>query len=304
MRSIVNDSPEVAKAMGNVVVVTDRASPSKKPARPKLALNLALGLILGGMLGFGAAAMRSLLDSRLRTPEAVANKTGLACLALLPPLDHIEEKKHLADRARSPIGMGYLRSHFLRIAMEGEGRRIIGFTPSRHGDDISRLVAGLAILLAQADRRTLVVDLNRKSPRIASMLGIEDGTGLSRWLNSKNSLKNCVAFTEVPALGVLGFGKASRNIDDLLGRSPLAVELPSLLAEWDFILVASPAIRFDWTMMLTLPSGSPIVIASNYSKAKAGDVMSTVQRARTTHWIAEGVVLQNCPRRVAGTRTL
>jgi hypothetical protein len=46
------------------------------------------------------------------------------------------------------------------------------------------------------------------------------------------------------------------------------------------------------------------VITADYRNARAGDVRNTVQRAHNTRWPVEGVVLLNCPRRVAGTRAL
>ncbi|MGH8047577.1 MAG: GumC family protein, partial [Chthoniobacterales bacterium] len=294
MRQMIKESSGPANNAGNVVVVIDHGTPRDKPAQPKLALNLAIGLVLGCMLSFGTAALRTMLDNRLHTPEAVAQKTNQRCLALLPPLDPVEKKDSIFDRPRSPIGMGYLRSHFLRTAMDGNQRKIIGFTPSHRNGDASRLVAGLAILLAQADRRTLVIDLHRKPPRIASMLGVKNGDGLGKWLTTDEPLLNCIGYTAIRELAVIGFGdKTTQDLDDLLSRRPIAMELPALLADWDFILIVSPAIRFDWTMMLALPSGSPLVIASDYSNAKAVDVLHTVQRAQTTRWVAEGVVLQN-----------
>ena len=127
--------------------------------------------------------------------------------------------------------------------------------------------------------------------------------GLSRWLASDEPLSDYIAWAAPGKLGVLGFGKASRELDNLLGRRPLSMELPALLSAWDFILIASPAIRADWSMMLTLPPGSPIIVTADYRDAHVGDVNATVQRAHNTRWTVEGLVLQNCPQRIAGSRS-
>jgi uncharacterized protein involved in exopolysaccharide biosynthesis/Mrp family chromosome partitioning ATPase len=305
MRKIVHDSPDQADSGGNVVVVIDRASPTKKPVRPKLILNLALGILLGGALGFGAGAVRTVLDNRLHSADLVEQRTGQPCLAMLPPLRRSTSRpRHIFDRPTSPLGLSFLRSHFLSTAMPDAGRRIIGFTPSRVEGDSSRLVADLAILLTQADRRTLVIDLHRNPSRIASMLAVAKNDGLSEWLMSGEPLRTCVGYTTVKELAVLGFGKNLRDLDDLLARRPPASELPDLLEDWDFVLVVSPSIRLDWTLMLTLPPGSPLVITANYHRATAQDVVQTVQRARNSHWPVEGVVLENCPRHAAGIRSI
>ncbi len=299
MRKIIQDSPGSAQAVSNVVVIIDRASPTKKPIRPKLTLNLALGILVGGVLGFGAAAIRTLLDNRLRTPELIEQRTGQACLAMLPPLRSGRINRRGSARLSTPLGLSFLRSHFLRTAMDAEGRHVIGFTPSRKGGDVARLVADLAVLLANAEQRTLVIDLDRKSPRIAAMLGVAKTDGLNEWLDSGEPLRACVGGTTIRELAVLGFGRITAELDDQLAGRPLAKELAALQEDWDFILIASPSIRFDWTLMLALPSGSPVVIAADYRKSTVPDLEATVQRARGSHWSVEGVVLQNCPRRAA-----
>ena len=304
MRAIESDPQSTPVGPANIIVTIDRAAPKMKPIRPKLWLNLLLGVLFGSALGAGITALRFILDNRLKSTRQIEQRTGQPCLAMLPPLDPVEKKANIFDRPRSPIGLGYLRSHLLRTTMETGGRRIIGFTPSRQNGDASRMVATLAILLAQAEKRTLVIDLHRKPARAASILGVSDGDGLSRWLGSDLPLQDCVGYTTVRELGVLGFGKATRDLDDMLGRRPLSMELAALLPDWDFILINSPPIRFDWSMMLTLPSKSPIIITADYRNAKAGDVNNTVQRARNTRWLVDGVVLLNCPNRIAGSKSL
>ncbi len=304
MRTLIKDYPALSGSGGNVVVVIDRGSPSKKPSRPKLSMNLAIGAILGLTLGFAAAMLRALLDNRLHSMEMVEQKTGAPCLAMLPKLDRIEKRKSIFDRGRTPLGLGYLRTHFLRTVNDSPGRDIIAFSPARRASDASRIVAGLGVLLAQSNRRTLIIDLQRQSPIIASILGVQKADGLSEWLNSDVPLADCVGLTSSKDLGVLGFGKVGRDLDDQLGSRPLALEMPSLNEEWDFILVNAPAIRFDWTTMLTLPTQSLIIITADYHSSRAADVVSTAQRARNSRWKVEGVVLQNCPQRLTGVRAL
>ncbi len=305
MERILRDSTERTDSSGNVVVVIDQATPNLKPIRPKLALNLALGLLLGGGAGFGIALARTLLDRRLHSPELVEQRTGQPCLAMLPPLRKSRRLRPGAvHHPYSPLGLSFLRSHLLRTAIEAQNRRIIGFSPSRMDGDACRLVADLAILLAQAERRTLVIDLHRSPPRIGPMLGAQRRGGLREWLASDIPISECVGLTAVRELAVLGFDDSVRDVDDLLARRPLALELPRLQAEWDFILLVSPAIRFDWTLMLALPTGSPLVVVADYHRDRTQDVLLTAQRAHGSHWHVEGVVMQNCPARAPGVRAL
>ncbi len=305
MRAIAAEAEAAPQGpMANVIVPIDRAAPKMKPTRPKLWLNLLLGGVFGAGLGAGVASLRVLLDTRLRSARQIEERTGQRCLAILPKLDPIRKTADGFDRPRSPIGLGYLRSHLLRAFHDTKERQIVGFTPSRRNGSTALTVATLGLLLAQAGHRILIVDLYRKGLRVAAALGLQKMVGLSRWLASDEPLSDYVAWAAPGKLAVLGFGKASRELDNLLGRRPLSMELPALLSEWDFILIASPAIRADWSMMLTLPPGSPIIVTADYRDARVGDVNATVQRAHNTRWTVEGLVLQNCPQRIAGSKSL
>ena len=170
--------------MANVIIPVDRAEPMLKPTRPKLWLNLLLGGVFGAGLGTGVASLRVLLDTRLRSVREIEERTGQPCLAMLPPLDPIKKTADGFDQPRSPIGLGYLRSHLLRAFHDTKERKIVGFTPSRHGGSTSLTVATLGVLLAQAGHRILIIDLYRNGLRVAAALGVKEGDGLSRWLAS------------------------------------------------------------------------------------------------------------------------
>jgi chain length determinant protein EpsF len=51
------------------VTILNEASPPARPARPRVLVNLALGVLLGLVLGFGAVFLMELLDRRVRSSE-------------------------------------------------------------------------------------------------------------------------------------------------------------------------------------------------------------------------------------------
>jgi|HubBroStandDraft_5_1064220.scaffolds.fasta_scaffold50268_2 succinoglycan biosynthesis transport protein ExoP len=64
--------------------ILNHAFPPMKPSSPKLLLNLALGLILGGLLAVGASLTRERFDRRIRARIDLVEDIGLAVLAELP----------------------------------------------------------------------------------------------------------------------------------------------------------------------------------------------------------------------------
>jgi polysaccharide biosynthesis transport protein len=69
--------------------VVDAAVPPKKPAKPRVALNLSLGLLVGLAAGIGAAFLQEYFDNSLKTTEDVERILQLPALALIPAVESL-----------------------------------------------------------------------------------------------------------------------------------------------------------------------------------------------------------------------
>jgi capsular polysaccharide biosynthesis protein len=76
-------SLESQTTQSNVNVLT-QATPPTVPSSPKVLLNTALALLVGGMLGLGGTLLLEMLDRRLRVREDVHATLGLPLLGTLP----------------------------------------------------------------------------------------------------------------------------------------------------------------------------------------------------------------------------
>ena len=91
------DQALATERMSNLSVVQP-ASYEVRPVRPQKALNLALGLLLGAVGGVAAAVIADGRDRRLRAPQDVESKLGLAALGALPQLRARELALHTSKR--------------------------------------------------------------------------------------------------------------------------------------------------------------------------------------------------------------
>jgi uncharacterized protein involved in exopolysaccharide biosynthesis/Mrp family chromosome partitioning ATPase len=280
-------------AQSNAVVIVDRASPGTRPIRPRLALNLLFGLLLGGVFGFGGATLRAVLDNRISTPSRVETLTGLPCLAALPrPRRASRGPRHIFTHAPFPLGLGFLRSWLIRSALGNNAARIVGFAPVSPDFSSSRTVADLAILLAEAEKRTLVVDLHLDHPAQPRLLGVTHAR-LAAWLASDDPVEDYIGYTTVRELAVLAAERRVPGVENLLSRRPLSETLPGILDKWDFILIDAPAITTDSALMLTLPAGSPLLLAADARRSRAESILQAARHARGPRWALDGVVLLN-----------
>lgn len=175
--------------------ITERANPPlttriigfATPPLERSAPGPALLLLLSGLAGFGGgaavAAVREVLDRRLRTRAAVEAATGLQCLGLVPmarPAGGGGRAARGDSAAGGPANPFVQKGGLLRLAAErpssafSEALRpvrsiiedwkslgeplVVGFASPRVGSGCSTVAANLAALAAGVGQRTLLVD--------------------------------------------------------------------------------------------------------------------------------------------------
>ena len=69
--------------MTNISVIQAASVPAK-PIKPRKALNIALGIILGAFSGLGLAFFSEYMNQGLSTPESAERRLGLPVLGTVP----------------------------------------------------------------------------------------------------------------------------------------------------------------------------------------------------------------------------
>ena len=301
MRRLAAEKQEAGAGPANMIVPVDRASPPPRPFRPKLVFYLLLGGGLGGLVGLGFAAINVLLDNGLKSAEQIETQLGLPCLAVLskrPPIARSLLKGQKNTHLDYPAGLGFLRSQLL-LTSEVRDFSVVGFSAVSPRQRSTALVADLAVLLAQADKRTLVVDLHFDDPQIASSLGVEVKGGIEKWLDSDDAIGGYLSHSTLGALAVFSAARRNRNLADLISRRPLAAEWASLAADWDFVLIDAPCILTDWSLSLSLPARASLILTADFRRSTMDMLRQACSHARGPRWQIEGVVLTNAPRRIS-----
>lgn len=288
-------------ADSNLIVPIVLATPAPKPEWPKLWLNLLLGTVFGTALGAAAIAARLALDYRIKSPAKIADRTGLPTLALLPnfkPLYRQSSKKRPeVEPEEYPAGLDFLRSTLIR-RRDDVHRQVIGICPVETPRPFPNLTANLAILLAHAGQRTLVIDLHFAAPRQETLLGIPCTEGLAEWLASNRPLHTFIHQGSNPSLAVISTGEATPNTDHLFSQNLLQKELKALLNDWDFILLDAPPLLQNWTMSMALPERHAVILTADYGETTFEELEKAVSVASNNKWNVLGVVLQRCPQAI------
>ncbi len=102
--------------------------------------------------------------------------------------------------------------------------------------------SNLAVALAQAELRTVVIDADMRRPRIHEVFGVDQEPGLSNVLVGTAPLTEALRPTDNPFLWVLPAGHVPPNPAELLGSPRYARLMEELGAQFDWIVVDAPPV--------------------------------------------------------------
>ena len=133
-----------------------------------------------------------------------------------------------------------LRTNLLYEQMDSPPRVIV-LTSPEEGEGASVTCANLGVVLAQADRRTLIVDCNFRAPFMHTMFGLENGPGVVSVLMQERNIEE-VWHETLPCLKVLTAGPASHEPTELLSSESLAELLRHTRGDFDYVLIDTPPV--------------------------------------------------------------
>ena len=226
----------------NNIAVVDRALPPGGPSSPKLALNLAIGFLLG--LGFAGAAVLFLeiMDEAIRTPDDVASKLGLTVVGVIPSVEKATTPKaELAD-PRSSLSEAYAsaRTALQFSTVEGAPANIL-VTSARPSEGKSTTSYALARSFAQLGMQVLLVDADLRNPSIHRLLAVDNHGGLTNFLTGSD-WKRFVHKTELDNLSVLPTGPLPPNPAELLSNVRFAELLAESREYFDVMIIDGPPV--------------------------------------------------------------
>ena len=152
---------ELTRALSNsplgLLEPLEPAAPPTKPTFPRPLLNGAVAFVLGLFGVYGALALRSALNTRVRDSEDLARVSGLPILG--------EFAKQASGRRLPGERAGYLRTNLL-FATPAEPRVILVTSP-QSSEGKSSVALSVAESFARNGFRTLLVDADLRKPVLA-----------------------------------------------------------------------------------------------------------------------------------------
>ncbi len=235
-----------ALKQGGAQLVTPATTPTSAVA-PRPLRNGLLALFVGLLLGICLAFLLNYLDDSVRTKDDFERVApGLPVLGMIPVVSGWKTKdRPFLVSTHDPMSPAAEAYRTLRTSVQFLGldqpMRILQLTSANAREGKTTTLANLAVALAGAGQRVLVVCCDLRRPRIHEFFGLENGVGFTSALLGKVPLADAIqAVPDQPGIDLLASGPLPPNPSELLSSNRTAEVLNALRVEYDIVLVDSP----------------------------------------------------------------
>lgn len=275
----------------NNISIVDRPLVPTAPVSPNVPLNLALGVFLGIALGIGTAFLRGLMDRTLKSPEDVKQELGVTFLGLLPQFGKSSEapyggkKRHRGRRVQEgptelivhnapTSGVAEaaraIRTNLMFMDPDDPARTLL-VTSAGPAEGKTTVATCIAVAMAQAGQRVLLIDCDLRRPRVRSIFGIPAGPGVTSVLLDTDFVE-AVGETEVPGLHVMTSGPVPPNPAELFHTERFKKLLEEAATRFDRVIVDSPPVAAvtDATILSILVDRTVLVVRAGKTRKDVG----------------------------------
>jgi capsular exopolysaccharide synthesis family protein len=235
----------VIKQGGGQVVLT--ATTPHSPVSPNNLRTGILAFVLGLGLGTGVAFLRERLDDTVRTRQELERRLGAPVLATVPRISRWKrgDEAYLVTLSdpKNPVSEAYrtLRTNLQFLSTKGDLQSIL-VTSATAGDGKTATSANLAVALAQAGRRVVLVSADLRRPRVHRFLDIPNDVGLSLVLADSLPVWQAVKDPGIPNLRVIPSGPIPPNPAELLQSDRMGDFLQQIQEFADFVVIDTPPV--------------------------------------------------------------
>jgi len=284
------------------VVQVERAAASNVPIQAGPLRYVIMGALLGLLLTGTLAFTLEYLDDTLKTPQDVANVLGLPVVGYVvneSAMEKIEGMPFVTSNPRSPMAETFrtLRTN-LEFASVDKPLKTILITSPGSGEGKTTVATNLAAVMAQANKRVILLEGDLRRPRVHRALGMSNQIGLSDVFRGQMDIRDVARYSKVKDLAAITSGSLPPNPAELLGSARMVQILARLVESASVVIIDSPPfVVSDATVLSAKVDGVLLVIQPGKTHAEAARAMLAQLERAGAHVV--GVVMNRVPRKNA-----
>ena len=256
---------------------------------PRTQLNVLLGALLGLLVGVGIAVLRFTLDTSVKSSEELEQSADSTTLGVVT-FDPDAKTNPLVTLRGTPRAEAFrsIRTNLQYVDVDNPPRTVV-ITSSLPSEGKSTTACNLAIAVAQAGSKVLLLEADLRRPKVAEYLGVDGSRGLTDVLIGQATLADTIIHWQRGLLDFLPAGAIPPNPSELLASHQMADLLADLATRYDLVILDAPPLL-------------PVTDAAILSTAADGAILVTRQGTTKREQVADSAdALRQVNARIFGT---
>lgn len=280
------------------VRIIDSAESQPKAVAPKKSLIVALATILGFIVGCAYVIAREFFNNKIKSTEDI-DALGVNVYATIPFSAH--EKKLIEAGNKNPLAIENpadtaveaIRSLRTSVyfSVMNQGNNLVMVTSASPGVGKSFVTSNMAVVLANAGKKVLLIDTDLRKGRLHKAFGLSNKGGLSEYLSQQSLEAPTIHANVIENLDVICRGKNVTHSSELLMGERFKQLLDKVKNQYDIVVIdTAPILAITDSAIIGKYVGTSLLIAF-YGVNTVKDVDLSLKRFKQNDIDITGVIL-------------
>ncbi|HGN2081511.1 TPA: polysaccharide biosynthesis tyrosine autokinase [Providencia stuartii] len=280
------------------VRIIDSAESQPNAVAPKKALILVLAAILGFIVGCAYVIAREFFNNKIKGTEDI-DALGINVYATIPFSTH--EKKLIAEGNKHPLALENpadtaveaIRSLRTSVyfSVMNQGNNLVMISSASPGVGKSFVTSNMAVVLANAGKKVLLIDTDLRKGRIHKAFGLSNKLGLSDYLSQSDTSQPNIHNSVIENLDVICRGKNVTHSSELLMSERFKRLLDTVKGQYDIVVIdTAPILAITDSAIIGKYVGTSLLIAY-YGVNTVKDIELSLKRFKQNDIEITGVIL-------------
>jgi capsular exopolysaccharide synthesis family protein len=265
------------------------------PSSPNKMLYSLIGLMMGGVLSVGFVVGKEAFNTTVDGTEKM-RETGFPLLAVIPDFSDVIRNRYngesfievkgkkvatswsaLLDTV-SPISESYRRlQNNILFGDPDVDHNVILVTSSRKGEGKTTVSINLAVTLAEAGKKVLLVDTDLRRPNVHRVTGESRAPGIAEIFYDKCSLNEAIRPTIAPGVHLISVGENIPNPAAVMQSRKLRELIDRVKKEFDHVIVDTPPYGVITDAAPVMQKADGIILVARFGDTQVNELNHTVE---------------------------
>ncbi len=247
---------------------------------PKRSKNYMIALVLGLGIPCSIILLSNFMNTKIEDKKDVEHNTNVPLLGAIGHNDsnheipvYIDPKSALSESFRS------LRTNLQYILREKD-QKVIMITSTLSGEGKTFAAVNLAVIIAMASKKVLLVGLDLRKPSLHKIFDIPNEIGISNYLSQQSNYKDSIKETYIENLSLAPSGPVPPNPAELIETQEMNQFFEQCKKDFDYIIIDTPPLAMVTDAMLVskYSDANIFMIRQKYSHKQVFELINKLEQ--------------------------